>query len=155
MDRTRTAPPDAAPSASTPKRAIRKALALWGALLAGHVAGGLFACMRWELPFAFGGRLVDNVLALLLLPLSAVVVAAIGPLFVVGFVLLSFRVEGGTKTAIGTLALGVPLLSIALILGLLRWWKTENPRVRLCGWLALAGYGALSTFCGMYLDTRI
>lgn len=134
------------------KRSGRKWLALSGALLVGHVVGAL-SLIPCGIPL-FGPTTSTVVLDLLLLPLSAVIVAALGPLiFVVGG-LFVFRVQGGTKTAIAAILLAVPLLYAALIWGLRSWWKTESPRARLLGWLALAGYAALSTFCMIYVSLR-
>lgn len=132
------------------KRSGRKWLALSGALLVGHVVGFL-ALIPCGIPL-FGPTTSTVVLDLLLLPLSAVIVTALGPLFLVVGGLVVFRVQGGTKTAIGAFVLGVALLYAALIWGLRRWWKTESPRARLLGWLALAGYTALATFCIIYLS---
>lgn len=129
---------------SAPASAGRKLLALLGAFIVGQVVGILAASPQG---FSFCVVSVLDVLVLLLLPLSVNATAALGPLLLVICSLFAFHVQGGTWVAIGSLLVGVPLLYVAVIWGLRRWWKTESPRARLFGWLALAAYNALVTFC--------
>ena len=131
---------------SAPASAGRKLLALLGAFIVGQVVGILAASPPG---FSFGSSDVSvlDVLGLLLLPLSVTATAALGPLILVICGLFAFHVQGGTWVAIGSLLVGVPLLYVAVIWGLRRWWKTESPRARLFGWLALVAYNALVTFC--------
>ncbi len=129
---------------SAPASAGRKLLALLGAFIVGQVVGILAASPQG---FSFCVVSVLDVLGLLLLPLFVTATAALGPLILVICGLFAFHVQGGTWVAIGSLLVGVPLLYAAVIWGLRRWWKTESPRARLFGWLALAAYNALVTFC--------
>ncbi len=140
-------PPTRPPSSripSAPASAGRKLLALLGAFIVGQVVGILAASPQG---FSFCVVSVLDVLGLLLLPLFVTATAALGPLILVCCGGFAFHVQGGTWVAIGTLLVGVPLLYAAVIWGLRRWWKTESPRARLFGWLALAAYNALVTFC--------
>ena len=125
------------------KRAGQKWLALWGALIAGFIG-----CL---VPMPFGGLLGGNFLHLLLLPFSAIIVAALGPFTLAVSGVLVFRLQAGTWGERGAFLFGVPLLYAILIWGLCRWWKTETPRARLLGGLAFAAYNALVTFCILYL----
>ena len=128
-------------------------LSLLGAFMAGHVVGFLAAIPCGATFFWYSATACA--LDLLLLPLSAIIVAAFGPLFLVVFGLFVCSVQGGTKTAIASFLLGILLLYAVLIWGLRRWWKIEGHRARLLGWLALAGYAALSTFCVTYVSIRV
>lgn len=144
--RAPTVPPTRPPSSRPPSApsAGRKLLALLGAFIVGQVAGFLAASPSG---FSFRVDSVPDFLGLLLIPLSVTATVALGPLILVIGGLYAFRVQGGTWVAIGTLLVGVPLLYAAVIWGLRRWWKTESPRARLFGWLALAAYNALVSFC--------
>ncbi len=133
------------------KRVGWKWLALLGAFMCGDVIGFLAAIPSGA---TFCRSAFACVLDVLFLPLSAVATAALGPLILVLSGLFACGVQGGTKTAIAAILLGIPLLYAALIWGLRRWWKTESPRARLLGWLALAGYAALSTFSMIYVSLR-
>ena len=128
-----------------------KWLSLLGAFMAGHVVGFLATIPSGA---TFCSSASACALESLFLPLSAVATAALGPLILVLSGLFACGVQGGTKTAIAAILLGVPLLYAALIWGLRRWWKTGSPRARLLGWLALAVYAALSTFCLIYGSLR-
>ena len=121
--------------------------------MAGHVVGFLAAIPCGATFFLHSATACA--LDLLLLPLSAIIVAVLGPLLLVVFGLFACSVQGGTKTAIASILLGILLLYAVLIWGLRRWWKTESHRTRLLGWLALAGYAALSTFCVAYVSIRV
>ena len=94
-------------------------------------------------------------LGVVLLPLSAVVYAAAGPLSIISFTLFLFRVRGGTLTAITSLILGSMLIYPALIWFLRRWLRTEKPLVRRLGWLFLLSYAALATYCLMFVSSRL
>ena len=131
------------------KRTGWKWLTLWGVLLVGHIVGYL-ASPPWKT--SFHGPVVAN---LLLLPCTAVIAAAFGPLIFVAFGLFAFCVQRGTNTAVGIFVLGAPLLYTALILGLRRWWKTESPHARFLGGLVLASYNALVTFCVLFFGFRV
>ena len=141
------------PAPPARKGAGWKLLSLLGAFMAGHVVGFL-AAIPCGATF-FWHSATACALDLLLLPLSAIIVAALGPLFLVVFGLFACSVQGGTKTANATFLLGVSLLYAVLIWGLRRWWKTESPRARLLGGVVLAGYAALSTFCVTYVSIRV
>lgn len=140
------------------KRTGRKWLELSGTLVVGHVIGTL-AAVLWKTPYCGFDVTASDVLGLLLLPvllpLSAGVATALGPLVLVVCGLTAFRVQGGTQTAVGSILLGIPLLYTALIWGLRRWWKTESPRARLLYGLALAGYNALVTFCVLFFGFSV
>ena len=127
------------PAPPAHKRAGWKWLALLCALWAGLAVGFLVA---FSCGASFSNSLVANELNLLLLP---VIVAAWGPAILVICGAFAFHVHG-TWVAIGA-GVVILLLYAALILGIDRWWKTESPRARLFGWLALASYTALVTFC--------
>lgn len=146
------------PTPPARKRTGRKWLELFGTLVVGHVIGTL-AAIPWKTSYCDFDVTASDVLGLLLLPLllplSAGAAAALGPLILVVCGLTVFRVRGGTKTAVGSFVLGIPLLYTALIWVLCRWWKTESPRVRLLYGLALAGYNALATFCILYFGSRV
>ena len=73
--------------------------------------------------------------------------SALGPLLGTCFALGMFRVEGGTAMAIISIFLGVPLMYWALILGLRRWWKATGRLAKWIGWIAIACYSALATYC--------
>ena len=121
---------------------LRKLMIPWGLLVIGHVAGLLLYC---GLPTAF-----ENAWQVAVLPISAIVVAAMGPLSIVAFFLTLFRVQGGTASAILSLVCGTPLLCWALFLLIRKMMKAER---RLSQWflrVALACYSALSTFALLY-----
>ena len=89
------------------------------------------------------------------LPIIAIVFAAMGPLSIVLFFLVLFRVQGGSATAILSLVCGTPLLCWALFLLVRKMMKAER---RLSQWLlrvALACYSALSTFALLYGGSSI
>ena len=125
------------------KKTLSKLVALLGALVAGNL-DALFL-LPFELATAF-----DYLMAVVSVPLfalSAVVCAALGPLLGTCFALGMFRVEGGTAIAIISVFLGVPLMYWALILGLRRWWKATGRLAKWIGWIAIACYSALATYC--------
>jgi len=119
---------------------FRNWMIVWGMLIVGHVAGLLLYCgLSTE---------YESVWLMVMLPISAIVFAAIGPLFIVVFFLILSRLEGGTAMSI--LVCGVPLLYWGVVL-LVR--KTMNAESRFLKWhlrVALAGYSALSTFALLY-----
>ena len=122
---------------------FRNWMIIWVMLIIGHVVGSL---IYGGLPNAF--EIVSWEAALL--SISAIVFAAMGPLFIVMFFLILFREEGGTAMSILSLVCGVPLLYWGVVL-LVR--KTMNAESRFLKWLlrvALAGYSALSTFALLY-----
>lgn len=143
--------PDGSPAASPPRpRRTRRFLLLLSALLVGNLAG-----------FVAGNYLLTPHLSLLsepiwlnilLFPLAVLLTAAMGPLLLVCCGLALARVQGGTPAAVCSLLLGVPLLYIALVWALRRWWKTPHPAARRLGWLAWALYSALSTLALFYTD---
>ena len=106
-------------------------LALWAALVIGHLA----AILVFPGEIAFGVHSFAEILGVVLLPLSAVVYAAIGPLSMICFIFFLFRVQGGTLTAIASLILGSMLIYPALIWLLRIWLRTEKSLVRRLGWL--------------------
>ena len=106
-------------------------LALWAALVIGHLVAILFFLGK----MAFGVQSFAEILGVVLLPLSAVVCVAIGPLSMICFILFLFRVRGGTLTAITSLILGSVLIYSALIWFLRIWLRAEKSLVRRLGWL--------------------
>ena len=121
---------------------FRNWMIVWGMLIVGHVAGLLLYC---GLPTA-----CESVWLMVMLPISAIAFAAIGPLSIVLFFLTLFRVQGGTTTAIFSLVCGVPLLCWVLFVLVRKMMKAKH---RLSQWLlrvALACYSALSTFALLY-----
>ena len=73
---------------------FRNWMIVWGMLIVGHVAGLLLYC---GLPTAY-----ESVWLMVMLPISAIAFAAIGPLSIVLFFLTLFRVQGGTATALAS-----------------------------------------------------
>ena len=125
---------------------FRNWMIVWGMLIVGHVAGLLLYC---GLPTAY-----ESVWLMVMLPISAIAFAAIGPLSIVLFFLTLFRVQGGTTTAIFSLVCGVPLLCWALFVLVRKMMKAKH---RLPQWLlrvALACYSALSTFALLYVSSH-
>ncbi len=136
--------PDGPPAATPPRpRRPRTFLLLLAALLAGHLA----VPVVWNfLSLPHGSFLPEPIwLNIFLLPLTALLTAALGPLFLVLSALYMFQVEGGTPAAVCSFFLGLLLLYAALVLALRRWWKTSDPAARRLGWLAWALYSALAT----------
>jgi hypothetical protein len=126
-------------------------LALWAALAIGHLVAILvFPCVK-----VFCEQSFVDMLGVVLLPLSAVVYAAAGPLSIISFTLFLFRVRGGTLTAITSLILGNMLIYPVLIWFLRIWLKTEKSLVRRLGWLVLLSYAALATYCLMFVSSRM
>ena len=126
-------------------------LALWAALVTGHLAAILvFPGVKVFCEHSFA-----DILGVVLLPLSAVVYAAIGPLSMICFIFFLFRVQGGTLTAIASLILGSVLIYSALIWFFRIWLRTEKSLLRRLGWLFLLSYAALATYCLMYVSSRM
>ena len=71
-------------------------LALWAALVTGHLA----AILVFPGVKVFCEQSFADMLGVVLLPLSAVVYAAVVPLSIISFTLFLSRVRGGTLTAI-------------------------------------------------------
>ena len=126
-------------------------LALWAALVIGHLA----ATLVFTGATAFRVQSFAGILGVALLPLSAVVYAAIGPLSIICFILFLFRVQGGTLAAITSLILGSMLIYPALIWFLRIWLRTEKSLVRRLGWLFLLIYATLATYCLMYVSSHM
>ncbi len=121
---------------------FKKLMIQWGLLLVGHVVGLSLYC---GLPTDYAS--VWHVAAL---PISAIVYAAIGPLSIILFLLILFRVQGGTATAILSLLCGVPLLYWFLL-----WLVRKQLKAECClhRWLisiVLVCYSALSSFALLY-----
>ena len=126
---------------------FRNWMIVWGMLIVGHVAGLLLYC---GLPTAY-----ESAWLMVMLPISAIAFAAIGPLSIVLFFLTLFRVQGGTTTAIFSLVCCVPLLCWALFVLVRKMMKAKH---RLSQWLlrvALACYSALSAFALLHGASRI
>ena len=97
---------------------FRNWMIVWGMLIVGHVAGLLLYC---GLPTAY-----ESVWLMVMLPISAIAFAAIGPLSIVLFFLTLFRVQGGTTTAIFSLVCCVPLLCWALFVLVRKMMKAKH-----------------------------
>ena len=121
---------------------FRNWMIVWGMLIVGHVAGLLLYC---GLPTAY-----ESVWLMVMLPISAIAFAAIGPLSIVLFFLTLFRVQGGTTTAIFSLVCGVPLLCWALFVLVRKMMKAKHRLPQCLLRVALACYSALSTFALLY-----
>ena len=132
------------------KSLFLKLLVLWCMLIAGHILVLLMFCgvglFRTQSIVAALGHLA-------LIPLSAIVCMATGPLFIISFALFMFRIRGGTLTAVGSLLIGGPLMYFALAWGFHRWWKTSSRIVRYVGWAMIASYSALATYCLLYVSS--
>ena len=136
---------------SRAKHKFARWLALWAALVIGH----LVATLVFPGEIAFCVHSFDEIQGLVLLPLSAVVYAAIGPLSMICFILFLFRVQGGTLTAIASLILGSVLIYLAIIWFLRIWLRTEKSLVRRLGWLIVSSYAALATYCLLYVSSHM
>ena len=136
---------------SRAKHNFTRWLALWAALIIGHLAAILF--VPGEMSFCV--QSFAEILGVVLLPLSAVVCAAIGPLSMICFILFLFRVRGGTLTAITSLILGSVLIYSALIWFFRIWLRTEKSLVRRLGWLFFLSYAASATFSLMFVSSRM
>ena len=132
------------------KNSFLKLFVLWGMLVAGHILALLTFCgvnsFRIQSIAAAVGHLA-------LIPLSAIVHTAIGPLSIISFALVMFHIRGGTSTAVGSLLIGVPLMYFALAWGFCRWWKTSSRKGRYVGWIMIASYSALATYCLLYVSS--
>ena len=121
---------------------FRNWMIVWGMLIVGHVAGLLLYC---GLPTAY-----ESVWLMVMLPISAIAFAAIGPLSIVLFFLTLFRVQGGTTTAIFSLVCGVPLLCWFLLWLVRKQLKAECCLYRWLINIVLVCYSALSSFALLY-----
>ncbi len=128
---------------------LRKLMILWGMLVIGHVVGLLLYCgFPTDITY-------KDVWQVALLPISAIVLAAIGPLSIVAFFLTLFRVYGGTATAILSIVCGTSLLCWGLFRLAHKFLKAEaRPAQWLLG-IVLMGYSALSTFALLYGGSSI
>ena len=134
---------------SEKRNCLRKLMMLWGMLVIGHVVALLLYC---GFPTAFTCK---DMRIVAFLPISAIALAAIGPLSIVLFFLTLFRVQGGTTTAIFSLVCCVLLLCWGLFRLAHKFLKAE---VRPAQWLlgiVLMGYSALSTFALLYGGSSI
>ena len=132
------------------KNSFLKLFVLWGMLVAGHLSAFMMFCgvnsFRIQSIAAAVGHLA-------LIRLSAIVYMAIGPLSIISFALFMFHIRGGTSTAVGSLLIGGPLMYFALAWGFRRWWKTSSRIVRYVGWIMIASYSALATYCLLYVSS--
>lgn len=126
---------------------LLKCGAVWGALVVG--------CLAANLAFCGANSLLADRGSLAFVLLAAIVSALIGPLMIICVALVIFHVEGGTPTAICSLLLGSPLMYCALIWGFRRWWKTTSRLVKWVGWIAIACYSAVATYCLLYGGSTI
>ncbi len=124
----------------------------WGALATGHLVAILMFC---GINSIYTPSLATTLGSLAMIPFSAVIYAALGPLAIVGMVLFMFRVQGGTATAICSLLIGSPLMYCAVIWGLRRWWRATGPLARCVGWIMLTCYSAVATYCLLYISIAI
>ena len=129
----------------------REWICLWGMIVVGHLTAliidGGVKSLR-VLSFV-------DMLGVVLLPLTAIITAAIGPLAIVCFVLFLFRIRGGTPTAICSLLLGSSFFYCVLICGIRIHMKVERPLVRWFGRIGILCYSCLATFCLLYIASRM
>ena len=126
---------------------LLKCGAVWGALVVG--------CLAATFAFCGANSLLADRGSLAFVLLAAIVSAALGPLMIICAALAIFRVEGGTPTAICSLLIVSPLMYWALIWGFRRWWKSTNRLVKCVGWIAIACYSAVATYCLLYGGSTI
>ena len=126
---------------------LLKCGAVWGALVVG--------CLAANLAFCGANSLLADRGSLAFVLLAAIVSALIGPLMIICVALVIFHVEGGTPTAICSLLIVSPLMYWALIWGFRRWWKSTNRLVKCVGWIAIACYSAVATYCLLYGGSTI
>ena len=126
---------------------LLKCGAVWGALVVG--------CLVATLVFCGANSLLADRGSLAFVLLAAIVSALIGPLMIICVALVIFHVEGGTPTAICSLLIVSPLMYWALIWGFRRWWKSTNRLVKCVGWIAIACYSAVATYCLLYGGSTI
>ena len=131
---------------------LLKCGAVWGALVVGCLVATLVFCGANSV-FAEVSAAPIGSLAFVLL--AAIVSAALGPLMIICAALAIFRVEGGTPTAICSLLIVSPLMYWALIWGFRRWWKSTSRLVKCVGWIAIACYSAVATYCLLYGGSTI
>lgn len=131
-------------------KSILKWLELWGLLFCGHLLAGLiFTKAGASCTLSFIDVLI------MAIPLSALVVAATGPLAIVGFALFLFRVQGGTPVAVFSLTFGSLLIYSALIWCTWLWAKAGHAAARWCAGICLLCYSAFATFCMLYLASSM
>ena len=135
---------------SEKRNCLRKLMILWGMLVIGHVVGLLLYC---GFPTTFT---CTDMRLVAFLPISAIVFAAIiGPLTIVVFFLTLFRVQGGTATAILSIACGTSLLCWGLFRLAHKFLKAEGRPAQWLLGIVLMGYSALSTFALLYGGSSI
>ena len=130
------------------KKTILAVLSIWGWIILGNVASVL----------CHGGSfkpVAGAVLAVVMMPVFAVVVAAMGPFEIVAFVLYLFRVRGGSLVAVSSLTVGSALMYFALVWCIRARLKAET-RLRRGLWgIGLMCYSAFATHCLMYVAVRM
>ena len=131
---------------------LLKCGAVWGALVVGCLVATLVFCGANSV---FAEVSAASIGSLAFVLLAAIVSAALGPLMIICVALAIFRVEGGTPTAICSLLIVSPLMYWALIWGFRRWWKSTNRLVKCVGWIAIACYSAVATYCLLYGGSTI
>ena len=131
---------------------LLKCGAVWGALVVGCLVATLVFCGANSV---FAEVSAASIGSLAFVLLAAIVSAALGPLMIICAALAIFRVEGGTPTAICSLLIVSPLMYWALIWGFRRWWKSTNRLVKCVGWIAIACYSAVATYCLLYGGSTI
>jgi len=95
------------------------------------------------------------VLAVVMMPVFAVVVAAMGPFEIVAFVLYLFRVRGGSFVAVSSLTVGSALMYFALVWCIRVRLKAEARLRRVLWGIGLMCYSAFATHCLMYVSARM
>lgn len=95
------------------------------------------------------------VLAVVMMPVFAVVVAAMGPFEIVAFVLYLFRVRGGSFVAVSSLTVGSALMYFALVWCIRARLKAEARLRRVLWGIGLMCYSAFATHCLMYVSARM
>lgn len=132
------------------KNSFLKLFVLWGMLVAGHLSAFMMFCgvdsFRIQSIAAAVGHLA-------LIPLSAIVYTAIGPLSIISFALFMFHIRGSTSTAVCSVLIGGTLMYFILAWGFSRCWRATSRIVRYVGWIMIASYSALATYCLLYVSS--
>lgn len=132
------------------KNSFLKLFVLWGMLVAGHLSAFMMFC-------GVDSFCTQSIVAALghaaLILLTAIVCAIIGPLSIIGFVLFLLHIQGGTLTTVCSVLIGGTLMYFILAWGFSRCWRATSRIVRYVGWIMIASYSALATYCLLYVSS--
>lgn len=130
------------------KKTILAILSIWGWIIFG-------SCVSY---LCHGGSfrpVAGAFLALVMMPVFAVVIAAMGPFEIVALVLYLFRVRGGSLVAVSSLIVGSALLYFVLVWCIRARLKAETRLRRLLWGIGLMCYSAFATHCLLYVSARM